>query len=44
MEHSHEAKSPNGMKSRANIALIAFLLIGAYFLITEDVQRRSCAA
>jgi hypothetical protein len=34
MEHKHE--SNNGtMNSKTNIAFIVFLLIGAYFLVTE---------
>ena len=35
MEHNHKADNYAWMKSKANIALIVFLLIGAYFLITE---------
>lgn len=35
MEHKHESDSDGAMKSRANIALIVFLVIGGYFLITE---------
>jgi Protein of unknown function (DUF2933) len=33
MEHQHE--SDGAMKSRANIALIVFLVIAAFFLIAE---------
>lgn len=33
MEHKHE--SNGGMKSRANIALIVFLAIAAFFLLAE---------
>lgn len=35
MEHKHELDDDGAMKSRANIALIIFLIIGAFFLITE---------
>lgn len=35
MEHKHESDSDGGMKSRSNITLIVFLIIGAFFLITE---------
>jgi hypothetical protein len=35
MEHKHESDNDGAMKSKANIALIIFLLIGAYFLVTE---------
>lgn len=35
MEHKHESANAGSMKSKANIALIIFLLIGAYFLVTE---------
>jgi DUF2933 family protein len=35
MEHKHESDNAGSMKSKANIALIIFLLIGTYFLITE---------
>jgi hypothetical protein len=35
MEHKHESDNNRSVNSKANIALIAFLLIGAYFLITE---------
>jgi hypothetical protein len=34
MEHKHESDNDT-MNSKANIALIVFLLIGAYFLVTE---------
>jgi hypothetical protein len=33
MEHKHE--SDGAMKSRTNIALIVFLVIAAFFLVTE---------
>lgn len=35
MEHKHESDNDGAMKSRSNIALIVFLIIGAFFLITE---------
>ena len=35
MEHEHEAQSDCGMKSKANIALIVFFLIGGFLLIAE---------
>ncbi|OGA36688.1 MAG: hypothetical protein A3G80_13800 [Betaproteobacteria bacterium RIFCSPLOWO2_12_FULL_62_13b] len=35
MEHKHESDNVGGMKSRANIALIVFLVIAAFFLVTE---------
>ena len=35
MEHKRESDNHGAMKSKANIALIIFLLIGAYFLVTE---------
>jgi hypothetical protein len=35
MEHKHESDNDGAMKSKANIALIIFLLIGAFFLVTE---------
>ncbi|MCI0426676.1 MAG: DUF2933 domain-containing protein [Nitrospiraceae bacterium] len=35
MEHKHESDNDGAMKSKANIALIIFLLIGAVFLLTE---------
>ncbi len=35
MEHKHESDGNNGMKSKANIALAVFLIIGAVFLVTE---------
>ena len=35
MEHKHESDDVGGMKSRANIALIVFLVIAAFFLVTE---------
>ncbi len=35
MEHKHASDGEVGMNSRANIALIVFLIIGAVFLVTE---------
>ena len=35
MEHKHESVNDGALKSKANIALVVFLLIGAYFLATE---------
>jgi hypothetical protein len=35
MEHKHESENDGAMKSKANIALIVFLLIAAFFLFTE---------
>ena len=35
MEHKHESNNVGGMKSRTNIALTVFLVIAAFFLITE---------
>ncbi len=35
MEHKHESDNDGAMKSKANIALIIFLIIGAFFLVTE---------
>ena len=35
MEHKHESDNADAMTSRTNIALIVFLIIGAFFLITE---------
>ena len=35
MEHQHESPSDGAIKSRANIALIVFLVIAAFFLIAE---------
>ena len=35
MEHNHESENHGTMNSKANIALIVFLLIGGYFLLTE---------
>ena len=35
MEHKHEAGNDRAMKSRTNIALIVFLIIAGFFLITE---------
>ena len=35
MEHKHESDNDGAMKSKANIALIVFFVIGGFFLITE---------
>ena len=35
MEHKHESDSDGAIKSKANIALIVFLGIAAFFLLTE---------
>ena len=35
MEHKHESDDDGGMKSRSTIALTVFLIIGAFFLVTE---------
>ena len=35
MEHKHEPDNDGAMKSKANIALIIFLIIGAFYLVTE---------
>lgn len=35
MEHRHESDSDGVMKSRINIVLIVFLMIGVFFLVTE---------
>ena len=35
MQHAHNSDKADGMKSRTNIALIVFLVIAAFFLITE---------
>ena len=35
MEHKHESGNDGAMNSRTNIALAVFLIIGAFFLITE---------
>lgn len=35
MKHKHEPENSGAMKSKANIALIVFLIIGAFFLVTE---------
>jgi len=35
MEHKHESDNVGGMKSRTNTALIVFLVIAAFFLLTE---------
>ncbi len=35
MEHKHESADVGGTTSRANIALIVFLVIAALFLVTE---------
>ena len=35
MEHKHESDNDGAIRSKANIALIVFLVIAAFFLITE---------
>lgn len=35
MEHKHESDNNGAMKSKANIALIVFLVIGGFFLVAE---------
>lgn len=35
MDHQHQSDNDRAFKSRANIALVVFLLIGAFFLLTE---------
>ena len=35
MEHKHELDNDGAMKSKANIALTVFLIIAAFFLVTE---------
>ena len=35
MEHKHESDNDGALKSKANIALIVFLIIAAFFLATE---------
>jgi multisubunit Na+/H+ antiporter MnhG subunit len=35
MEHKHEPENNGAMRSKANIALIIFLIIGAFFVVTE---------
>lgn len=35
MEHKHESNNVGRMKSRTNITLTVFLVIAAFFLITE---------
>lgn len=35
MEHRYESDSDGAMKSKTNIVLIVFLIIGAFFLVTE---------
>lgn len=35
MEHKHESHNDAGSRSKANIALIVFLSIAAFFLVTE---------
>jgi len=35
MEHKHESDNDGGSGSRTNIALIVFLAIAAFFLVTE---------
>jgi hypothetical protein len=35
MEHKHELDNDGAMKSKANIALIVFFIVAAFFLVTE---------
>jgi hypothetical protein len=35
MEHQHQSDNDKAIRSKANIALVVFLLIGAFFLLTE---------
>ncbi len=35
MEHRHESDSDGATKLKTNIVLIIFLIIGAFFLVTE---------
>ena len=35
MEHKHDSDNEGALKSKANIALIIFLIIAAFFLVTE---------
>jgi hypothetical protein len=35
MEHKHESDNVGGMRSRTNVALIVFLVIAGFFLVTE---------
>lgn len=35
MDHQHDSNNDGGSSTRTNIALIVFLAIAAYFLITE---------
>lgn len=35
MEHKHEPDNDGAMKSRTNIALIVFFVIGGFFLVAE---------
>lgn len=35
MDHEHATNNDSAMKVRADIAMMLFLIIGAYFLITE---------
>ena len=35
MEHKHESDNVGRIKSRTNIALIVFMVIAAFFLVTE---------
>ena len=39
MEHGHKLDSNGAMKSKTNIVLIVFLMIGAFFLVTEHRAR-----
>jgi uncharacterized membrane protein len=40
IEHKRETDNAGAMKSKANIALIIFLLIGAYFTAAMDMGSR----
>lgn len=35
MTHEHETNNDGTLKAKANIAMVLFLIIGAYFLVTE---------
>lgn len=35
MEHNQVTANDGAIKSKANIALVVFMLIGAYFVVTE---------
>ena len=35
MEHKHESDNAGAMNSRTDIAMIVFLIIGGFFLVTE---------